>query len=148
MGMRTRTPALMVMALSVALAGGCASRATSAGAASAPTPTNTSGCPSALTVTAADASKTECVQVGGTVTVQLNPVDDKPWLAIDVSGTNLQPATSTPDSTPSGGQGAIYTAATAGTVDITSAYRACPQKPGTVSCNAIVAWKTTIDIKP
>ena len=128
--------------------GGCASRATSSGAATVtPIPTNTSGCPSALTVTAADASKTECVQVGGTVTVQLTPVDDKPWLAIDVSGPNLQPSTGTPGSIASGGQGAIYTAATAGTVDVTSAYRACPQKPGTVSCNAIVAWKTTIEIK-
>jgi hypothetical protein len=146
-GMRMRTPILIFVVVLAGLVGGCASRATTRNVGAPPSPTNTSGCPQTLTITATDASKTLCVQVGGHVTVQLAPVDQKPWLPIEVSGSNLQPSNSNTASVAPGAQINDYDATTAGTVDITSAYRACPVKPGTISCNAIVAWKVTVQVK-
>jgi hypothetical protein len=146
--MRTRTPGLVLLALATVLAGGCASKsASTAGSAPAPSPSNTSGCPASLTITATDATKSLCVQVGGSVTVDLQAVAQKPWLAINASGPILVPVPSSAPATSPGSQHAVFTAKSAGSADITSAYRACPSKPGTISCNAIVAWKVTVQVK-
>lgn len=147
-GMRMRTPVLVLMVAIAALAGGCASKAsTSAGAAPTPSPSASAGCPAKLMITATDESKTLCVQLGGTVTVTLTPGEQKPWLPIDVSGTSLTPKTDGVLSVVPGGQITMYNASAVGTSDITSARHVCPQKAGTVSCNAIVAWKVTVQVK-
>jgi len=148
--MKTLMP---VVALSLALlAGGCASSASTspgAGGSSAGSPpgatssVDASGCPTAVTITATDASKTICVAVGGTVTVNLN--GGGAWDALDVSGSNLDPS-GTPSAEPNG-QYATYIAKSAGTVDISSSHRACPSSPGKIACHAILAWKVTVEIK-
>ncbi len=154
--MRMRIPGLVLLVVLAALAGGCASRAATsaspgasvAGSSVAPSPTNSSGCPTELTVTATDSSKTLCVSVGGLVHVNLTAAGQKPWYPI-ASGSSsiLAPATPDQNSAAPGVQTTTFKAIAPGTTDITSAHRACAQSPGQISCNAIVAWKVTIDVK-
>ncbi len=146
--MRNRTHVMALLVGAALMVGGCASAATSSPAGAggpAASPSNTSGCPTTLTITPDDAAKTVCVAVGGTVTVDLSSADGSKWLPIDVSGASLQPA-----GTPSaavGAQTATYTAKSTGSTDITSEHRACPSVAGAVSCNAIIAWKVTVQVK-
>jgi hypothetical protein len=153
--MRTRTSAsalLIAITAVAALATGCAngsSAGTAAGSGGGTVPSPTSGCPSTLSVTPTDGSKTLCVAVGGTVQVNLTSSDGTRWLPIEVNGTNLKPSgtPAAPSSPAPGAQQATYTAQSAGTAQITSSRPACPKTSGGMACNAIMAWKVTITVK-
>ncbi len=147
---RTRIAVLLVgLALAVA---GCANSTTgtsspgSGAAAPTPTATNSSGCPMTLTITPDDGDKTVCVGVGGTVIVDLTSTDGSRWQPPDVGGDVLKQK-GTPPSHASGSQKATFAATSVGTATITSAHRACPSSPGTISCHAIIAWTVTINVK-
>jgi hypothetical protein len=141
--MKTRISLAALFASIALLAGGCASSTTSGG--TSPVATDTSGCPTTLAFPAPDSSKTICIAIGGTVTVDLSAAGG-PWEPIDVTGPSLQ-TSGTPSAPPRGTQTATFTAKSMGTATIKSTHPVCPSKAGTLSCHAIAVWMVTIQVK-
>jgi ABC-type Fe3+-hydroxamate transport system substrate-binding protein len=152
----TLTLALTMLGV-LAVASACAQQGTQPGSGSAASPSSgvaapsapssdTSGnagsdiCKTQLNVVAADANKTLCVAVGGTVTVDLGPGATSAAKPFDVSGDSLK----------AGAAEGTYSAVSTGTAVITAERRNCPKpSPGSgmVACNSIQLWKVTINVK-
>lgn len=113
----------------------------------APPSTDAAGCPTTLTVTAADGGRTVCVAVGGTVTVTTPTSQVGQWVGFDSTGAALAPLTSTPPAGPDTTVLGAYRAVAAGTATLESARRACPPQSGAISCHALTQWRVTVQVK-
>jgi hypothetical protein len=109
---------------------------------------------SKLTIIAADSGRSFCVSRGSDVTVILTAVSGRKWSAVHVSSAALRPRG---DATmvPVGVTVAAYVAAQPGTAIIMSARPACGPAasprgstpgPGTLECDAILAFRVTVTV--
>ena len=134
------------------LLAGCHASAGSGPAPGGPTPsaatsTDAAGCPSQLTITAADNGKTRCVAVGGTVLVTSPTAEAKRWVDLEATGGVLGPVQARPPVPAGTTLLAAYLALGPGTETFSAAYRNCPPQSGALSCNSLVRWDMTLEVK-
>jgi hypothetical protein len=108
-----------------------------------PTPAGT--CPAMLSLTEADNQTSVCVATGATLELTLRSVPGQPWASPEVSSDVLTP-TGTPQPVPDG-FAVVYRAVRAGTAVITSSRSACPPPTaGAVACQALLAFRLTVQV--
>ncbi|MER7836773.1 hypothetical protein ABTY98_12875 [Streptomyces sp. NPDC096040] len=117
---------------------------------SSPSATGSPGSCTPLTseLTAADNSRTVCVAVGGQLRLTLDGTRQRPWKAVEASGSALRAANAGIVLQP-GDASAVYRAVAAGTVTLSSSRPLCaePTAPGEVSCKGIQEWQVTVRVK-
>ncbi|WP_225846095.1 hypothetical protein [Streptomyces sp. HPF1205] len=78
-------------------------------------------------------AREECLSVGSTLRVRLEPGDPAPV----EKGAALHEVAK-----------GVYRGAKAGTAEVSGFRRACPSaRPGGLSCHAVVGWKVTVDVR-
>ena len=149
-------PAMLVLGL-----GGCATAAPPgapppSGSATVPSVSATvpsvsapvAGCPATLLLNNADNGKTACVTRGGAVVVSLAGSPGQDWAPLQVSPSQVLTTVPTSVSGPPDLTYGSYTAAAAGTVEITSSRSACaPPSPGSVACHALQSFRVTVTVR-
>jgi hypothetical protein len=108
---------------------------------------------SKLTITAADSGMSFCVARGTTVTVLLKATAARKWAPIHASSGALAPRANGELTLAAGVTGASFVAAAPGTAVITSSRPACGPgvppgegTPGTLECDAIIAYRVTVTV--
>ena len=141
--------ALPVASAALLLLAACGSAARTGGGAGPTTApsTDAAGCPTQLTITAADNGRTTCVALGGTVLVTSPTAQASAWAGPGVAGGALRPAQTTPPVAAGTTVISAYTAVNPGTAMLSAIYRNCPPQTGQVSCNSIIAWSATVQVK-
>jgi hypothetical protein len=140
--------ALLLLAAcnSAARPGGGGSTTPSGAPPTAPS-SDAAGCPTQLTITAADNGRTACVALGGTVLLTSPTPQANAWAGPGVAGGALRPAQTTPPVPAGTTVISAYTAVNPGTAILSAIYRNCPPQTGAVSCNSIIAWSATVQVK-
>ncbi|WP_329315983.1 hypothetical protein [Streptomyces sp. NBC_01262] len=143
---------LAVAGSALLLLTGCGTQTGTAGAgsvAASPSPSPSSsatkaGCTEEKALTAADNNSTVCVTKGGQVRLTLDGTADKPWAAVEVSGSALTPVNAGIGA-PVGDKVSAYRAASDGKVTLTSSRPMCAKaKPGQMQCKALMTWMVTV----
>ena len=146
---------LAVAGSALLLLTGCGTQTGTAGAGSvaaspSPSPSSPSssatkpGCTAEKALTAADNNSTVCVTKGGQVRLSLDGTADKPWAAVEVSGSALTPVNAGIGA-PAGDKVSAYRAASDGKVTLTSSRPMCAKaKPGQMQCKALMTWMVTV----
>ena len=102
------------------------------------------GCKAEAALTAADNNSTVCVTKGGQVRLSLDGTADKPWAAVEVSGSALTPVNAGVGAA-AGDTVSAYRAASDGKVTLTSSRPMCAKaKPGQMQCKALMTWMVTV----
>jgi hypothetical protein len=102
------------------------------------------GCTAEKALTAADNNSTVCVTKGGQVRLTLDGTADKPWAAVEVSGSALTPVNAGVGAA-AGDTVSAYRAASDGKVTLTSTRPMCAKaKPGQMQCKALMTWMVTV----
>jgi hypothetical protein len=102
------------------------------------------GCTEEKALTAADNNSTVCVTKGGQVRLTLDGTADKPWAAVEASGSALTPVNAGIGA-PAGDKVSAYRAASDGKVTLTSSRPMCAKaKPGQMQCKALMTWMVTV----
>jgi len=140
--------ALPVASAALLLLAACGSAARTGGGAGPTTApsTDAAGCPTQLTITAADNGRTACVAVGGTVLVTSPSAQAKAWIGLDATGA-LTPVHAAPSLAAGTALIGAYEAMSPGTATLNAGYRNCPQQSGQVSCLSIIQWSATVQVK-
>jgi hypothetical protein len=108
-----------------------------------------------LTITGADSGASFCVTRGTNVTVFLKGTPARKWAPIKASSSVLRPSANGELALALGVTGASFAAARLGTVAITSSRPACGRSSppgdgaagtGTLSCQAILAFRATVTV--
>jgi hypothetical protein len=155
--MRRISPLNRLVPLAVAgsallLLTGCGTQTGTAGAGSvaatpSPSPSSSAtkaGCKAEAALTAADNNSTVCVTKGGQVRLALDGTADKPWAAVEVSGSALTPVNAGVGAA-AGDTVSAYRAASDGKVTLTSSRPMCAKaKPGQMQCKALMTWMVTV----
>jgi hypothetical protein len=102
------------------------------------------GCKAEAALTAADNNSTVCVTKGGQIRLTLDGTADKPWAAVEASGSALTPVNAGIGA-PAGDKVSAYRAASDGKVTLTSSRPMCAKaKPGQMQCKALMTWMVTV----
>lgn len=102
------------------------------------------GCKAEAALTAADNNSTVCVTKGGQIRLTLDGTADKPWAAVEASGSALTPVNAGIGA-PAGDKVSAYRAASDGKVTLTSTRPMCAKaKPGQMQCKALMTWMVTV----
>jgi hypothetical protein len=102
------------------------------------------GCKAEAALTAADNNSTVCVTKGGQIRLTLDGTADKPWAAVEASGSALTPVNAGIGA-PAGDKVSAYRASSDGTVTLTSSRPMCAKaKPGQMQCKALMTWMVTV----
>jgi hypothetical protein len=106
---------------------------------------------SRLTITGADSGSSFCVTRGTNVTVFLKGTPARKWSPIKASGSALRPSANGELALALGVTGASFAAVQPGTAIITSGRPACgpgetASGTGSMSCNAILAFRVTVTV--
>jgi hypothetical protein len=157
----TRWTRLSLVTLGALALGACAQPGSPVGAGPSSTPANSgpvgtpspgapppaTGCQANLIVTVTDNGATLCVNLGGTVTAELQGAPDQMWRPITLTGNALTASTGTAPPI-MGATTSRYTAAKAGSAGMSSTRPACPPaKPGSVSCNSLQYFHVTVIVR-
>jgi len=160
--MRRTTPhpsTVLALAASALLLAGCGTQTGDSGSGSSavtpsqsqsqpqtksPSPTTSEkGCAPQASLTAEDSGRTVCLTAGGVVRITLDGTTMRAWKPVSATGDALEPTNAGIVIQP-GDATAAYTAAAAGTAQLTSSRPVCGTDPGHIACKGLQEWKVTV----